>query len=160
MRKSIPKKQAPSRFLYGLDDIPTISRCLVNLLETCHVMTFSGPLGAGKTTLIRTILRTVGVKVPIPSPTFTYVNIYTHSDTRFYHFDLYRVTNLSVFCGLGFDEYLYAHASRSFIEWPEVITPLLKTDVCHVLLEYEGDVRAITITREDGRCVNLLCPRV
>ena len=110
---------------------------LKNLMDHCQVFTFTGPLGAGKTTLVSELLRQTGIKGPITSPTFTYVNEYENEQgKRFYHFDLYRVKSLAEFLSSGFDEYLYAPASWALIEWPEVISPLLNHAVCQVSLEY------------------------
>ena len=75
----------------------------------------------------------------ITSPTFTYVNRYKNeSDQTFYHFDCYRLGSLDDFVLAGFDEYLYEPNSWSFIELPEVVMPLLKKNVCHVVIEHKG----------------------
>jgi tRNA threonylcarbamoyladenosine biosynthesis protein TsaE len=110
-------------------------------------MTFTGPLGAGKTTIIRELLRRSGVTGLITSPTFTYVNLYTNEQGQtFYHFDLYRIQTLDEFAHAGFDEYLYQPNSRCFIEWPAIIEPLLSSNVCRVTLDYDGsDARMIYV---------------
>jgi len=101
--------------------------------------TFTGPLGAGKTTLIGALLAQWGVAEPVVSPTFSLLNIYTNAQgERFYHFDLYRLGGLEEFVALGFHEYLYAPSAWCLIEWPESIEPLLKGRVCRVSLDY-GD---------------------
>lgn len=136
----------PQRFNYGIDQVPQIARMLTSLLPHCAVMTFSGPLGAGKTTLIREILHNKGVHEHITSPTFNYVNSYKNlAGEKFYHFDLYRITSLDMFCSMGFDEYLYQPKSWAFIEWPEPIAPLLTHDVINITLEYQDDMRIIEI---------------
>ena len=77
---------------YHIDQIPAIVSQLGELLAQCQVITFTGPLGAGKTTLVQSILRAQGITEPIMSPTFTYVNAYKDQLGRtFYHFDLYRI---------------------------------------------------------------------
>lgn len=101
------------------------------------VITFTGPLGAGKTTLIAQLLHQAGINEPITSPTFTYVNEYRNeAGVRFYHFDLYRLTKLDDFLSAGFDEYLYEPQSYALIEWPGVIEELLDHNVCHITLDY------------------------
>jgi len=133
-------------FIYGLSDVAVLARKLQVLMLQCNVLTFSGPLGAGKTTLIRTLLHQCGVIEPITSPTFTYVNIYKNQDNKyFYHFDLYRIASLQDFCAAGFDEYLYLPNSWSLIEWPEVIMPLLIHAVCQVSLNYHDERRVANI---------------
>ena len=134
------------KIVYGLDEIPAIVEKLYALLATCKVMTFIGPLGAGKTTLTRLLLQRCGVTDLITSPTFTYVNVYENKQGQtFYHFDCYRIKTLEDFRAAGFDEYLYQPQSVVFIEWPEVVMPILTHDVCHLTIEYEGDKRSITI---------------
>jgi tRNA threonylcarbamoyladenosine biosynthesis protein TsaE len=106
-------------------------------MTDCSVFTFEGPLGAGKTTLIKKLLARCGVKEVVTSPTFTYVAIY-HNDQgqTFYHFDLYRLSSAAEFIELGFDEYLYQPNSYALIEWPEIIIPLLTKRICSVSIDY------------------------
>ena len=103
------------------------------------VITLSGPLGAGKTTLVQHILSSLGVTEPVQSPTYAYVTTYvTLTGRKIFHFDLYRLRNLQDFIDAGFEEYLYQANSLCLIEWPDIIESLLTHDVCKVVLEYEG----------------------
>ena len=132
--------------VYGLQQVHQAAEHLFKRLPFCQVMTFTGSLGAGKTTIIRELLHKVGIQEPITSPTFTYMNLYVNkSGQKFYHFDLYRIESLDAFCLSGFDEYLYQPNSWAFIEWPELIQPLLTHDVSHVYLEYSDDKRIMCI---------------
>jgi len=127
------------RIIAGLDDLQIVVDYLKSLLKVCRVFTFTGSLGAGKTTLVRALLRECGVQDNVTSPTFTYVNRYKNSsDQTFYHFDCYRLGNLDDFVLAGFDEYLHEPESWSLIEWPEVVMPLLKEKVCYVKIEHSG----------------------
>jgi len=112
---------------------------LCALMPKVKVFTFSGPLGAGKTTLVRLMLNMLGVIEPVQSPTYTYVNVYKHNDVTLYHFDLYRLNSLDEFLQAGFDEYLFQPNSYCFIEWPEIIEGILSADVCNVVLEYHNE---------------------
>lgn len=133
--------------IFGQDELPKVAKELVTLMDRYQVFTFTGPLGAGKTSLIRTMLELKGVMQPITSPTFTYVNLYENEAKQlFYHFDLYRIESLEGFISAGFNEYLYVPNSWAFIEWPEVIMPLLTESVCHCNLEYYDSRRMIKIT--------------
>lgn len=134
--------------IFGQDELSSVAQELVGLMDTYHVFTFTGPLGAGKTSLIRTMLELKGVKQPVTSPTYTYVNLYENDEGQlFYHFDLYRIETLESFISAGFNEYLYAPNSWAFIEWPEVIMPLLTHDVCHCNIEYHDQKRIIKINK-------------
>lgn len=125
---------------YSLDEVPHIAKKLKELLHNCSVLTLTGPLGAGKTTLVKELLKEYGVQDRVTSPTFTYVNLYENSDEeRFYHFDLYRIKTLQDFIEAGFPEYLYQRGSLAIIEWPEVILPLLTHAVCHAQIAYHTD---------------------
>lgn len=134
---------------YHIDQVPDVVTQLGELLDRCQVITFTGPLGAGKTTLAQSILRAQGITEPIMSPTFTYVNSYKDQLGRtFYHFDLYRIDSAQNFLAQGFEEFLYQPHSWALIEWPEVIAPLLTHGVCHVTIEYhtqEAEKRLLTI---------------
>ena len=133
-------------FVYSLDEISKVVTYLKQKFNICRIFAFYGPLGAGKTTLIREILKDCGVQGPITSPTFTYLNIYKNDQGQtFYHFDLYRISNLNDFLGAGFDEYLSDTGGICIIEWPEVIESLLKTGVCKVKIDYnkEGENRIL-----------------
>ena len=81
-------------FQFTIHEIEKTALYLNNFKDKCRIFTFTGPLGAGKTTLVQALLKASDVRDVITSPTFTYVNIYTNEvGQKFYHFDLYRLTN-------------------------------------------------------------------
>ncbi len=84
---------------------------------------FRGGLGAGKTFIIRELLRLFGVKDKISSPTYVYVNEYDANDRSFAHFDLYRFEEPEMFFTKGFDEIADDNSVSCFVEWEEKITP-------------------------------------
>lgn len=116
-----------------------MQKCAQQLLTgTQRIWTFTGTLGAGKTTLVQEMLTMLGVTGPIVSPTYTYVCIYRLADGRtVYHFDLYRLLTVEDFVLAGFDEYLNDENGLCFIEWPEIIENILpQKNVCRVTIEY------------------------
>lgn len=82
------------------------------------VVTISGELGAGKTTLAGAICHGYGVREPITSPTFTIVHQYDSPKSPVYHIDLYRLADPRDLTNLGWDEIL-ADEALVLIEWPE-----------------------------------------
>ena len=141
--------------IYRLEDIDNlITQTLQPLQANKTIFTLTGPLGVGKTTLLKRWLAANGVTQDITSPTFTYVNVYTNQNAQtFFHFDLYRITTEQQFVMAGFQEYIEQPDSWSFIEWPGVIEKLLCAPgmvdrVCHLELSYDQDdfsVRKMTI---------------
>ena len=91
-----------------------LASCLVSPL----VLTFSGELGAGKTTFIRALLRALGVKSAVKSPTFSLVESYDCKNLQIHHFDLYRIHDETELEYIGFRDYFQDNAVCC-IEWPE-----------------------------------------
>ncbi len=129
-------------------ELESVAHQFAQYASTVAVFALQGPLGAGKTTITQAILRNLGVTGPISSPTYTYVSVYHLANGKtVYHFDLYRITSVDQFIEAGFDEYLYRPDSWCFIEWPEVILPLLKERVLLIQLQYGAteDTRIMTV---------------
>jgi len=79
-----------NKFIIGLNEIDQVVDFLKDQFKVCKIFAFYGPLGAGKTTLVRNLLRGSGVIDLITSPTFTYLNLYKNkAGQKFCHFDLY-----------------------------------------------------------------------
>ena len=120
-----------------LNDLDRFAKKIVPLVKLARVVAFMGPLGAGKTTLIRALARQMGVTVPVTSPTFTYLGVYPMpGGQQLFHFDLYRITSPAQFYSAGFNEYLGQINSFVFIEWPELIRSVLPVNALLVYLEY------------------------
>lgn len=117
------------------------------LLQNPCIIALSGDLGAGKTTLIRGIVSSLGAdEREVCSPTFTYLNIY-QGRMLIYHFDLYRIPSAQEFEAAGFDEYLQ-EGGICCIEWPDILAPHLskKTLVHRISITHkEEGLREIII---------------
>lgn len=113
-------------FSQSVQDTQGVGIKCAQALTPNALVCFFGELGAGKTTLIKSIISELTNTDPhkITSPTFTYVNTYS-GKCICHHFDLYRLAEVHDFNKLGFDEYLDSENAYSMIEWPERITPLL-----------------------------------
>lgn len=88
------------------------------LPESCLVF-LHGDLGAGKTTLVRGMLRSAGFQGAVKSPTYNLVEEYQYGGYTLFHFDLYRLQDPEELEWIGIDDYLRQPA-RCFIEWPEM----------------------------------------
>ena len=102
------------------------------------VLHLRGELGAGKTTLVRGLLRALGYRGRVKSPTYTLVEPYADLRLNLYHFDFYRFKNQSEWLSSGFREHFNAE-SLCIVEWPERAGDLIAVPDLDILLEYQGD---------------------
>jgi len=129
---------------YSLQDLDQIAS---QLLENSQhkIWLFDAPMGAGKTTLIKALVKKLGVGSVANSPTFSIVNEYlTTNGSKVFHFDLYRLKNEEEAYDIGLDEY-FDQNEWCFVEWPEYAQHLLPDQV-HTL--------SIRIVDEDTRELN------
>lgn len=114
------------------------------------VVTLSGELGAGKTTLVRGMLRGLGWAGPVKSPSYTLVEHYVFSRLYFYHFDFYRVTGPQEWDNLGFAE-CFQPTAVCVIEWPERVAGCLpKVDLALSLAAEAAGRRLRLVARTEG----------
>ncbi|MCC6210640.1 MAG: tRNA (adenosine(37)-N6)-threonylcarbamoyltransferase complex ATPase subunit type 1 TsaE [Burkholderiales bacterium] len=97
-----------------------------------------GELGAGKTTLVRGLLRALGYLGRVKSPTYALVEPYADLRLNLYHFDFYRIKDRAEWLSSGFREHFNAE-SLCVVEWPERAGDLLPRPDLDLLLEYCGD---------------------
>ena len=120
-------------FNFKAADLKNISDRLIQDFST-KVIRIDGPMGAGKTTLISCICKSLGVKEAVSSPTFSLVNTYQTSNGPIYHFDFYRLQNADEALDFGIEEYLDS-GSLCLMEWAEKIIPHLPLNYDHYTLE-------------------------
>lgn len=113
-------------------DIPAAAKKLIYYAGSRKVFAFDGPLGAGKTTIIKAICHLLGATDLASSPTFTIVNEYRRkSESSLFHIDLYRMKKTEEAFDIGIEEYLSGDY-YCFIEWPGIISDLLPEGTLNV----------------------------
>ncbi len=126
------------QLLSNLDELKPIAAALCEQVQECRIMTFSGNLGAGKTTLIQHICALLGVQEEVASPSFGLVNEYQGEEEQIFHFDLYRLKSVEEALDIGLLEYLDS-GSICLIEWPEIAEGLLPEETISVVLAHESE---------------------
>jgi tRNA threonylcarbamoyladenosine biosynthesis protein TsaE len=110
--------------IFSLEEIHAVTRKILEA-NPKKVILFYGEMGAGKTTLIKALSKTLGVTGATSSPTFSLVNEYIADDYQtVFHFDMYRLKGETEAYDMGMDEYLYS-GQWCFIEWAEKIPTLI-----------------------------------
>lgn len=117
---------------------------LGQLLNKGDVVCLIGDLGAGKTTITKSIAKALEVEDYITSPTFTIVNEY---DGKYplYHFDVYRISSSEDMHEIGFEEYLYGDGI-CIIEWANLIEDTLPDEYINIELNYKDEGREMIVT--------------
>jgi tRNA threonylcarbamoyladenosine biosynthesis protein TsaE len=116
-----------------------------------QVYTLVGDLGVGKTVFTQGLAKGLAIEEPISSPTFTIVQVYDEGRLPFYHFDVYRIGDISEMDEIGFEDYVYGEGV-SLIEWANLIEEILPEEHISITIEKDlekgFDYRKITIEEE------------
>ena len=135
-----------NKLKYTLDTIHVISDQIKDLINNYTIFLFEGDMGSGKTTLIKQIVKDIGISENVKSPTFSLVNEYIENDLIIFHFDLYRINNENELDSIGFYEYLDS-GKLCFIEWPNIAIQNIYKD--YVLIK-------ISVTSDSEREIEIL----
>lgn len=112
-----------------LHKLENFSKDLAPLLPKNTIITLEGDLGAGKTTFSQYLLKALGVKSHIPSPTFTIINEYKTKELTILHADFYRLDNEDNLDLLGWD-ILIQNADIVLVEWPKgLVNPTIEIKI-------------------------------
>ena len=130
-----------------------IGQKIAKFLKRGSVLALQGPLGAGKTCLVKGIARFFSIEEEITSPSYTIVSEYEGkidgNSLPFYHIDVYRIKGDDDFYALGGEEYLFGNGI-SVVEWSERISNSLPKETWIVDIEIKNDMsRLIRISRGD-----------
>lgn len=117
-----------------LSELDNLADTILKFAANRRIFALYGSMGAGKTTLIKSICHRLGVTDEVNSPTFSIINEYT--TPRFdpvYHFDFYRINKIEEAFDIGYENYFYSE-SMCFIEWPEKIKQLLPPNTVQITI--------------------------
>lgn len=122
----------------SLSQLPGAASEIIKFAANTRIFLFYGEMGAGKTTLIKSLCQCLGTTESVTSPTFSIVNEYIGKDNKIFHFDFYRLKNETEALDMGYEEYFYSGA-YCFIEWPEKIPGLLPEHYISIKISVTGD---------------------
>lgn len=111
---------------YKLSEIDTVAGQILAHAKS-KTLLFYGEMGAGKTTLIKALVKKLGADDMASSPTFSLVNEYATENGTVHHFDFYRIEDETEALDMGIEEYLHSTA-YNFIEWPQKIENFIEKD--------------------------------
>jgi tRNA threonylcarbamoyladenosine biosynthesis protein TsaE len=135
---------------YTESETPTIARRILSLISPdqtgATVVALQGDLGAGKTTLTKTLANELGVQETVVSPTFVIAKFYETSGQSFQHLvhiDAYRIESTEELQPLGWNELLNHPNTLVVVEWPEHIQSALPKNMHHFSISHDGEQRTI-----------------
>lgn len=111
-----------------------LGKRLAEAAKSGQVYCLDGDLGVGKTVFTQGFARGLGITGPVNSPTFTIVQQYEEGRLPLYHFDVYRIGDISEMDEIGYEDCFYG-SGVSLIEWSELIEELLPERAVHVTIE-------------------------
>ena len=139
---------------YKAEDTFDLGRKVGQIVKGGTVITLVGDLGVGKTVFTQGLADGLGIDEPVNSPTFTILQIYEEGRIPLYHFDVYRIGDVSEMDEIGFDEYVFGEGV-SLIEWANLIEEILPDEYYEVQiskdLEKGFDYRKIEISRQGSK---------
>ncbi len=121
-----------------------LGRSLAPRLRAGMLLYLEGELGAGKTTLVRGLLRGLGYDSHVKSPTYTLVEPYELAAFVVYHLDLYRLEEAEDLEALGVRDYL-SGGDVCVVEWPERGLGVLPEPDANVRIEYDAGGRVVAL---------------
>lgn len=133
---------------YSPEETRALGRRIGERAAPGDIYTLTGELGVGKTVFTQGIAEGLGITEPVTSPTFTIVQVYEEGRMPFYHFDVYRIADLSEMDEIGYEDYFFGEG-LCMIEWAELIEELIPKTRHAVRIEKDlekgFDYRRITI---------------
>lgn len=134
-----------------LSELESVSERILDMGKHVPVWLFRGHMGAGKTTLIRSLCKCLGVTSSVHSPTFSLVNEYISKEKKIiYHFDFYRIKDEFEALDIGVEEY-FDSGNFCFVEWPGKIEGLWPEHYFLISLNVDENGERVLEAEEIGR---------
>ena len=126
-----------------------LARDLAKRAKKGEIYTLVGDLGAGKTAFTKGFAKGLGIEESITSPTFTFVQIYESGRMPLYHFDVYRIGDISEMDEIGYEDCFYGEGV-SVMEWADLVEDIIPPEAIRVTISKDlskgADYRRIEIT--------------
>jgi tRNA threonylcarbamoyladenosine biosynthesis protein TsaE len=134
----------PKNLILKNSELNILANFLFKPILTKKIITLSGELGAGKTTLAKEICKVLQVYDEVTSPSYNILNIYESENGPIYHYDLYRIKEKNEIENIAIDDAFSNYIT--LIEWPELIKDMLPKDNIRIKIrDYANDKREYII---------------
>lgn len=141
---------------HSKEETMALAKGLADKLPDGMTLTFTGDLGAGKTTFVRGLAEGLGITEIVQSPTFNIMKIYLKGKRPLIHIDSYRLADIDT--DIGLDEYIGYETGITVIEWPMYIERLIPSDAIEVeIINLGGDKRQIKFVLKDDSLAEIFC---
>ncbi len=137
------------------DQMEKLGAVMAKYVPSGSVVSLTGALGAGKTTLARGFIRALGHEGSVKSPTYNIVENYLLNQLSVYHFDWYRLQSPEELLDMGFEEY-FNEQSICLIEWPEKGGDLLPAVLIHCDITHDESGRRISLDGSQPESVKII----
>lgn len=141
--------------VFCLEEMHGFGLKLASLLPSGTVVALQGDLGAGKTTLVRSVAKGLGISEVVQSPTFNIMKLYLKGNRPLIHIDAYRLADLNT--DIGLDEYIGYETGITMIEWPQYISNLLPKNTLYIDISITGETsRHIKVSSSDSNLLEVI----
>lgn len=156
----MPRALSLERTLHDISATDELGAALAAVLEPVArrapvLVTITGPLGAGKTTLVRAIIRALGFEGVVVSPTYTLHEPYEVAGLEIHHLDLYRLQDAEELEFIGARD-IVDRAGLCLVEWPERGTGVLPDPDIEVRIDPAGDHRRVVVAARSNQGEDLV----
>lgn len=141
--------------IFCLEEMHSFGLKLASKLPSGTVVALEGDLGAGKTTLVRSVAKGLGISEVVQSPTFNIMKLYLKGSRPLIHIDAYRLADINT--DIGLDEYIGYETGITMIEWPKFISNLLPKNTLYIEISITGETtRHIKVHSCDSKLLEVI----